>query len=150
MPAAVQLLPLLKDKALEACIVLAARLTFIPGAAFVQQFVTSGGLNKACIASILGPLSSGAAPQPGAAPLPLPADAVIVEALHLLSNVARASAAHYAALQVVVVVVVVMMMMMTLSFRNATCYPGCVGSCSTRVVTCVRVCARWWAICSGS
>jgi hypothetical protein len=39
VPSAVQMLPLLAPKALEACIVLVARLTFIPGASFVQQYV---------------------------------------------------------------------------------------------------------------
>ncbi len=39
MASAVQMLPLLSSKALEACIILVARLTFIPGAAFVQQCV---------------------------------------------------------------------------------------------------------------
>ena len=97
VPSAVQLLPSLSSKALEACIVLVARLTFIPGAAFVQQFVSSNGLHNTCVASMLGPALQGGAGQQGAAQ---PGDAVIVEALHLLSNVARASAAHYPALQV--------------------------------------------------
>jgi hypothetical protein len=96
VPSAIQLLPSLSSKAIEACIVLVARLTFIPGAAFVHQFVSSNGLQSICIPSILGGVSNAAA-QPAAA---LPGDAVIVEALHLLSNVARASAAHYPALQV--------------------------------------------------
>jgi hypothetical protein len=97
VPSAVQLLPSLSSKAIEACVVLVARLTFIPGAAFVHQFVSSNGLQNICVASILGGVSHSTAVQPAAA---LPGDAVIVEALHLLSNVARASAAHYPALQV--------------------------------------------------
>ncbi len=101
VPSAVQLLPSLTSKALEACVVLVARLTFIPGAAFVHQFVSSNGLHSTCITSILGSVPHGSATQtagqPGAGH---PGDAVIVEALHLLSNVARASAAHYPALHV--------------------------------------------------
>ena len=105
------MLPLLAGKALEACILLVARLTFIPGAEFVQQcvvllpavvfcdtlcrYVSSNGLHKACVSSILG--SDGSAVQQGGGQ---PGDGVIVEALHLLSNIARASAAHYPALQV--------------------------------------------------
>ena len=81
------MIPVLPPKALEACIVLVSRLTFIPGAAFVQQFVSSSGLHSACVTSILGPVYA-ASPQRGATQ---PGDAVIVEALHLLSNVARAS-----------------------------------------------------------
>jgi hypothetical protein len=117
VPSAVQLLPSLASKALEACVVLVARLTFIPGAAFVQQFVSSNGLQSSCIASILGSVSHGSAALQAAGQ---PGDAVIVEALHLLSNVARASAAHYPALQVrwddhgLQLLIMLMMMMLLL------------------------------------
>jgi hypothetical protein len=49
------MLPLLTSKALEACIILVARLTFIPGAAFVQQyaiFLVALALSCACFCNI--------------------------------------------------------------------------------------------------
>jgi hypothetical protein len=148
VPLSVQLLPSLSHKSLEACVVLVARLTFIPGAAFVQQFVSCNGLHRACVASILGNPSSSDSPslvsQPG--------DAVIVEALHLFSNIARASAAHYPALNVRKRKKRYSSLYpcdAVLFCRNATSYRGFVRFCSTRMEMFVLVCARLSATCSG-